>query len=479
MVSVSYRSVAIYTLITFVAIISHEKSIGLLLTLPQYLFVSYYLLKQNFVEAYKWHLIFSLTCLSVPFSSLTDPGLNYTLYNYSKIKLVGPVSLSLLMSCFILFGVLINKRKIIFSANLFSRLHKLMLWFCVYGVGMGVIGLFFMNYNLEKFFPFSMYVIPILINSFTFLAINSDKFKLKMLLTMLNLLVSSPLASLLCILTGFYATYSSDKIIPQNELGYYSALLIFSIFYMKNYFLPLFAGILSYIYMFNGGSGGKGIIINILFLVFFLFMLFKNNNVIYRRRIKIARTIVISFFVLGFTSLSLFINNSLFLWKMYNVVSLFNIFQGMDAVDLIPNSPRIRLISLIDILYPWNENPLKVLLGTGYGGYFTDHINGFANCDLSHAFSQYEISTGRFSRPHDTFAAVPLVNGVLGLWCLLRLSFLYIKKYKSNFLSLASIPWLILTFYYNSQYALVGLILLYVSDLQLNTDDNESENSLY
>lgn len=473
MIQISYKSVILYTLITFIAIRFHESPLGLLLTFPQCLLVLYYLLKCNLLEAYKWHLVFSLTCLAIPFSSITDPGESYALYNYSKFKLIGPLSLSLLISCAILFVAIFQKKKIVFPNNLFTRLNKLLLYFSIYGIFVGVIGLFLMDYNLDAFITFTVYIIPLIINGAILLLLDSEIYKVKILSTILELLISSPFASLLFMLTGFLTTYSADKIIPQNELGYYSSILIFSIFYMKKYLLPLGAGVLSFLFSFYGGTGGKGIIINIIFLVFFLVFLFKNKELAFRKRIVITRIVVIVFSFICFSSATILVTNELFLWKLYNVVALFDIFQGMGGIDLIPNSPRIRIVSMINIFYPLTDNPIKVLLGTGYGGYFFDYINGFAISDLSHAFSQYEISTGRFSRPHDTFAAVPLVNGIVGLWWVVKLSILYAKKYQQNFLSLASIPWLLLVFYYNPQYGLVGLIMLYVSDLHLNKKDYE------
>lgn len=474
MIQISYKSVIVYTLITFIAIRFHESPLGLLLTFPQCLLVFYYLLKCNLLEAYKWHLVFSLTCLAVPFSSITDPGQNYALYNYSKFKLVGPVSLSLLISCIILTIAIFHKKKIVFPNNLFTQLNKLLIYLSTFGIFVGVIGLFMMNYNIDAFITFTMYIVPLIINGIILLLLDSDGYKVKMLSTILELLISSPLASLLCLLTGFFTTYSADKIIPQNELEYYSSILIFSIFYMKKCQLPLCAGILSFLFGFYGGTGGKGIITNVIFFVFFLVFLFKGKELVFKRRIKITRIVVITLSIICFSSLSVLVVNELFLWKLYNVVALFDVFQGMEGIDLIPNSPKIRIVSMIDILYPFKDNPIKVLLGTGYGGYFYDYINGFATSDLSHAFSQYEISTGRFSRPHDTLAAVPLVNGIVGLWWIVKLSIFYIKRYQRNFLSLATIPWLLLTFYYNPQYGLVGLIMLYVSDLYLNKNSYEN-----
>ena len=48
------------------------------------------LYRRNIVSAYKWHMIFSLIYIAIPFSSLTEPEVSYVLYNYTKFKLTGP-----------------------------------------------------------------------------------------------------------------------------------------------------------------------------------------------------------------------------------------------------------------------------------------------------------------------------------------------------------------------------------------------------
>lgn len=464
----SYKRVLLFTIITFFAIITHESVSGLILTIPQLFFILYLLYHKKILEAYKWHIIFSLTCIAIPFSSIIAPGIAYELFNYSKLKLIGPVSVSLIITLMILSYTIINHYKFVISDKLFYNLCLLLSAFAFYGILLGTIGLLWFNYNLDVFITFSVYIIPLLLNALIIFALNSNGLKKELTSTLIELLISSPIASLLCYLFHITSLYSNDIVIPQNELGYYSFLLLFSVIFIKKWILPFIAAILSLWLMKFGGEGGKGIIINCVILIFFLSILFKNKNILFKQRVKIFRLIIIIiFFFSGVSIYNIFISNNLFIWKLQNIASLFDVFDGIDAIAYMPNSPRIRIVSLIDIIQGFQYSPLSVIFGTGYGGYFYDHLNILSQSDLSHAFSDYEINTGRYSRPHDTYAAVPLVNGVIGLFLLVKTAIQYIKNYKTNFFSLAAVPWLLLTFYYNAQFAIIGLLLLYISSSNL------------
>ena len=160
-------------------------------------------------------------------------------------------------------------------------------------------------------------------------------------------------------------------------------------------------------------------------------------------------------------------SNKLLIHKIDSVFLLFNFFGGIDSLDLIPPSPRVRLGSFFNILYGQLKNPIILFFGQGYGAYFYDYFKVFDGIDLSFAFRYEETISGRYGRPHDTIAAVPLSNGLFGLSLLVYLIFKYLSKIKYNFLAIAVLPWLLLTFYYNSQFALVGLVMLYASEKKI------------
>ena len=125
--------VIIYSILTFLTLLFHESTTSIFITVPQYIIVIYYLFK-DVEKAFKIHIIFSLTCLAIPYSSITDPGISYSLYNYSKLKAVGPISFSLIISLLILLKLLVIKKfKIILQVKdrLFRNLELILIYFLI------------------------------------------------------------------------------------------------------------------------------------------------------------------------------------------------------------------------------------------------------------------------------------------------------------------------------------------------------------
>jgi hypothetical protein len=117
------------------------------------------------------------------------------------------------------------------------------------------------------------------------------------------------------------------------------------------------------------------------------------------------------------------------------------------------------------------QNIPSFFIGNGFGAYFYDNFNFFSSMLMKDSFRPEELASGRYGRPHDTFAAVPLANGVIGLFLLLKLTYLYTKRaIRYNFLGFSSILFLCLAFYFNSQLALAGLLMLFASFKKIEND---------
>ena len=128
-------------------------------------------------------------------------------------------------------------------------------------------------------------------------------------------------------------------------------------------------------------------------------------------------------------------------------------------------SPYIRFASLYNILHEGLSNPLTLLFGNGYGGYFQDGLGLFNGIDLSNgAWGDECIRTGRFTSGHDMMVTVPLFNGLIGVYLIGKIAILYFKRMKFNYLSSAVFFWILLKFYFNTIVAVIGLFLLFASE---------------
>ena len=468
----STKGVLFFITLIFFNLLTHETAWNLLISIPQFCWVLTLLLLRKTQKAFFYHLVFSVTCLAIPFSQLTNPGESiYGLFNYSKLKIIGPLAYYHLISIAI-FLIAIKQGLKIDKRSLFFSLIKTLVFLAILGIGFGIIGLIFFEYYLQHFISYSVYMIVLLLNAILLAKFHSNYFLLMVFKAIVSILIAAPIASIVLEWIGKTMLYGNSTVAVVNEAGYFSIVLIFAIYQFKRIFLPLIAVSSTFLLLLDGGMGGKGIIIVLCALGIFIlstFTGFYRRN--YRKRVQLVKGILIPsvvFMVLKIQSYFANAENKLFIYKFESFILMFEAFKGMEYLDVIPASPRIRIISLINILDEQIKNPIKFLFGSGYGSYFYDESNLFRDIDLRSAFRPIEVKTGKFGRPHDTLVAVPLANGFIGLALLIRLVYRYILRMKHNFLAFAVIPWLFLTFYYNSQFGLVGLIMLYSSEQKLN-----------
>ena len=207
-----------------------------------------------------------------------------------------------------------------------------------------------------------------------------------------------------------------------TSAGFYSMLLIPALLFNKKI---LFVTIGLFFVIYNSiffSTSGKSLLMLVLF-IFFTFLLTYNKNIkaLFPNRAKIFRILCTIFFLL-IPTIILYITNqfggsAIISSKMWQVKTLMEfIFLG-EGLQLIANSPYIRITSLINVLYEGLSNPIILLFGNGYGGYFNDHFNYFSGIDLSKgAFSDIEIMSGDYYSGHDTIVTVPMLNGIIGFY---------------------------------------------------------------
>lgn len=474
--------VLLYILLIVVNLGTHETSWGLIVSIPQILFVLTLIALNKTEKAFFYHLIFTITCLAIPFSQITNPGESqYGLFNYSKLKIIGPLAYYHVIT-FIIFFLMIKRKIGIDRGSLFYSLIKIFVFLGGIGIFFGIIGVLFFEYYPHHFIAYSVYIIVIVVHAILLAKFYSQEFLQKIFQSIVAVLIAAPIASVILKFFGVTTFYGTTVIPVSNEVVYYSVFLIFTIFQFRKFVLPLISVFISLFILIEGGLGGKGVVIYAIAFIGFLISPFTPYyNKYYRKRSQIVKGFLypsLLLFVIQIQSFFSNPDNKLFMYKFESFILMFKVFSGLEYIDLIPASPRVRIISLLNVLYDQIRNPIKLLFGSGYGSYFYDHYGLFQGMDLKTGFRQQEILMGKFGRPHDTLVAVPLANGFLGLFFILKLVYQYIMRIKYNFLAFAVVPWLLLTFYFNSQFGIVGLLMLYASQKNLGTSNKNDVNEI-
>lgn len=468
----SYKNIVFYTFLIIGNSLTHEKISGLCLSIPEILVVIYLLSKGKTENAFFFHLVFTITCLAIPFSQITNPDdAHYGLFNYSKLKILGPIGVFHI----ILFSFFIKtfRLKILIPSNsVFYLLHRTIVFLALSGIFFGVIGLLFLEYYFEYFIIYTSYILTLFLTSFLLIRI-SKKFITKLTKMLIEVMIAAPFAALVVYFLGYTSEYGGESISIIIEVVYFSMALVFTYYQFRQYLLPLLSFFATGFLLFDGGMGGKGILFMGIILILFILMIFNDKAIGYEidKRKKYLRLLLIPISVFGIIKFTSYFQNSeynLFLYKLENVTLLINLFQGYNGIYLIPESPRVRIIEVICIFNELISNPIYLLFGKGYGAYFSDKYQLLADMDLINAYKAIEISSNKYGGVHDSFSSIPLANGLIGIILIVRLIIKYISIIKNNFMAYAAIPWLAFTFYYNVQFGIVAMLLLFCSEFKFS-----------
>lgn len=472
------KSVIIFIILLFNGLTNTTPE-NLLLAIPQIGVILYFLFTGKIEKAVIWHFIFLITSYSYfgDFQGFVD-DMQLTSYNYAKLKFVGPLSYSYLFSIvlFIVASVKYKYKPSHDKKNLFYSFYKLIVFYSIFGFGFGIIGLAFGNYYLEGFINYGTYMFIILIHTSIFLKIPSDYLKKELLSFVIPLLALAPIVD-------FLIRQLYPGMIDTSPISLFSVLLLPALLFQKRFALLNIIGLLFtfYNYIFFRTSGKSIIFLIIIVALTFIYSFSKTAKKEHPIRSRLLRNSLF-LLILGLPTIVLFITenhegNSNILFKIHQVESLFNFIVSSTDVNNIAESPYVRVTSLINILYEGLNNPIVLLLGKGYGGYFQDHFNYFSHLDLYNgAFSDKAIMTGHFYTGHDTMVTVPMFNGLIGLFLLIRFVLLCIKFSKNNFLILSVILFLLLLFYFDTLIGTTGVFFLYLGSININKLEIYNDN---
>ena len=450
----------IFFLITLGNIITVGKTANLLIAFPQYLVVLYLLFNKHEALAMLLHHAFIITCVSsTNVAALLDNPL--AIYSYSRLKLVGPIGVSYVVSILICLMSLKHYRRIN-RKTLFYKLFLVITILAASGYVVGFIGLLVdPYYSFSTFTFYGVYIFIVWINMFSLLLNYNDRLVKKYYEYASLLIISGVLASFVgYAVFGIVNVYGNLEIILQSDIVYFAPVLIVGLLKSRNKIVSIVA-IALYLWMSLQSINGKGLVITVLGIFFLLLNIFfyQDKDVPKKKSFR-NKMIAVALIAVGVVFGLSFDYGLMFSNKVHHLTSLFS--GNMNTID---ESPFIRVATTMNIWDNYVSKPWKMIVGMGYGGYFTDSLGLFRGFDLvGGGWPEADVASGHFTYGHDTFAAVPLFNGFAGLIMLFVIVWKYIKRIKNNYFAFAAIPWLLLTFYFSTQLAISGIFLLFASE---------------
>lgn len=435
---------------------------NLLLAVPEFLVVLYYAIRKKYTTAVLLHIIFIVTSFSY---NLTDKALDVigvsslTSYNYAKFK-IASIPLFFVNNVIIIALLLKDKytiKKTAIRSDFFKYSRFLAITFAI-GVLLALPGLIFYDYFLEGFIIYGSYTFFLLTTSILLLLLYPTDLA-KRLYDIVPLLVClSVILSLCC-------SFLDLSIIGEVYATYFAAMLLPYALYNKRAIAPLTVLMLYLIGSVMFGVGGKNIIQFILLFIAVGVLSFNHRIPVpakKRRSFRFAYfLIILSIPVILMTFIGV---DSNFLYKLHGVKSLFAFFFGGGLTE-IDRSPYIRVAEVANVLYEDMINPIYLIFGRGFGGYYQDHLGLFHNVDISFdTFTEEQLIAGRYYTAHDAFVSVPMVSGLIGTFLWLETVYIYLKHATRNYLKLVVIPFLLLVYYFDSQIGVMGTVMMFAAE---------------
>lgn len=457
----------IYFLLILINLLFASSPILLFITLFQVIYIYILIIKGKIDDAVFWHFVFTITSVSIT-TMLLKEGI---MYGYDSYKIISSLSFSYLNTVLLL--LLSIKRKIK-TDNLLFRLFKLLLFLFISGIILGFIGISFGDYFLEYFFIHAFYMLMIVLNALLLLLRNSEYLGKSLLGAIIALLIFSPICTTIVYLMGFSSAYGSFDALIQTELDFYSISLLFLLPYVRNikYKLLICVSLFCLVYNILSAGGGREIMIIMIALFIFLFLILRGNLLLSNKSLKVLKVssiVIVSTFVYFILNVALLDKSSIFAYKMEEVISLFSMFSAKDIFELseyVGPSLYVRIASLIDIVNDNLNSPLKLLIGNGYGGYFTDSLGMFSHRTTLEdgGWPLKYVLLGKFPYGHDSIAVVPLLNGLVGLYMIVVFAFKELKYINKNFLLFAFVPFLLISLYFCITFGVIAIVMIFTSE---------------
>ena len=442
----------------------HEQPINSVVALIQFLYVFYLLIRGRVRESVYYHLLFICTSISFPLSQFLSSGVaNYGLYNYAKLKLFGPLSISFVISLMFLI--------ILFFKNVRLRIRTttfLIISVCIFLIFIGIfsstLNIFLGNYvDTQSTIYYLVYLVNLIVYSFLACFV-FQSFCLRYQRGIYVLVLSAPLVACLGYIFGVNMIYGTVKVPVVTEAAYFYLIALIAI----NKELKISKGMLYasgfcwLLCLLSGALGGKGFIMVLLILLALCMIRWRRSIIL-----LILSLIFVIFLYQNIEILYVFDGVQLAIYKLESALILIHLLFFGGDLTLLPESPRIRVLEISMIVDTWSQSQWKALLGSGFGGVFYDNFGYLSGLSLDTAYPMDEVMTNRFSRPHDMIPTVLHLHGMFGLILFFLLAFYFFVRSYTDLRYLVFIPFIVLSFYFNHQFGLIAILFLSFNTLRI------------
>ena len=450
-------------LLSFLFLISILPGIKFLGLLIQVFLFFYYFFRKNMISFAV--LLFSYSCY----------GTSVSVYSFKIIY-----GLFLLL---ILFNI---KNIISFKFN--RRIAFFIIFLFCYEVVYGLLFNYFtqsFSFIVDAFTFFTLIGGYILFSNFTLT--NCEAVSIKMYLFWI-------ITSLFCIIFSYGFSTEIDflgrraLLLQQGESSsiFYFILLFQLFFSNRNVLFRFFLLILYVVINFRLGTFGSMIIMyfailfGILLLLKFIYL--KNKSIILA--IIFLVVAVFALFSNVFKETKFGKKSEALTFKMKNITELLSNFSFHDRkkIDLIPLSPYVRILEIINITH--SSSPYTLLFGHGWGGYYNDYYYPFENKSIGKILSDADfpleqrkshVYTGTHNFGHPYLKYGIMYFFVIALYVLLRLRNIKDKRKKKRIVYYAFVVVLALYSYLGFTFQTALALGLIVSAYRNSTMPNRSK----
>lgn len=455
--------IIVFIMLELMNIIWMDSALNLLITLPQFFIVLYYIIKGNLSLAFLLHVIFTLTGFNE-----TSASYDGVMYSYAKFKVAGPVALSYINLIFLYYRSKSNLNLDEVETSLFWEFRKVMRLLLVIATSLGVVGMVLWGYRVDDYVtPFAYLCIGYLYVTMFVNLYNKSLLK-DCYEYAFFLLVSAPFATFISFfILGIKASYSElDALIFNEEFMMAPTLFLCLLDHTKYKSLIICSLIL---YLFCVAAAGRGgfflnISVAIICLLYMVFVLKRGGR--FSMFLKFLFPLILVYIFPYIYSLK--DANSLAGVKFNDYLSLVETLFSFDInkidSDYIQASPYTRIAEIVNIIWCGLHNPFALFFGRGFGGQYTD-ISGMFNSinldDGGGAFSIVAVRSGRYGYAHSSIPMILLWNGIWGIYLLFKLGFAFFKRIKFSAMYYPAFILFFYGFYFNPSLFLAVAFCLY------------------
>lgn len=446
--------------------IALAKSLMLIIpTIFEILVVLLFVLKGNLKKAAFLHLVFMVLCFDVT----TGLGNDTVVYSYYKLKIIGLVGVNQIIGLLLYIIVRLRYPKIAHFGLLYKA-YKVFIYLAISGTIIGVFGVCFYDYEFKAILTPLVYIISAIIYTEILLRLCSCVYLRLYYENAIYLIVAAPIACAFCFnILGVSFKYGTVDAFIYHDVYVLVPSLLIALFQVKGCRFLFLISIICYAVNLYVGGRGIHFMMMAICLVIYIYILYTSPQYKYvKLGFPFLSLGVVSYIVGKVSSASQLAVN-----KFTEMISLVNLINGQGAfltrIQSIQESPLVRIGEFLNICYQGIYNPLGLMLGKGYGGYFFDYLGIFRTLTLAGAYSTEVIALGRYNSAHTVFPCALLYNGVIGLFMILRLGLLSLIRIKTCFLYFAGVALFCYSFYFNP-IALVSFIFILYGSMYIESN---------